>query len=548
MDQQHGVGRAIPYVGEGPEDRRVRHRCIVPDAIVRPGCSWFSPHRQGSDTPRCANIAFVGHILAIDLGTTGLKVAVVAADGTVLGTGGERHTLRLLPDGGAEQDPEEWWQAIGRCSRRLVERASDIAAIAVTSQYMSLVAVDDHGLPLSACQLWMDRRGADLHPMLGRHEHLGLFLERHGLPPLPTDNVAHLYRLLADHPELSTARFVEPGDSLTARFTGRVTATQTTVLGMLASDNRRWGVGGFDDELLSLVGIEERQLAPLVPAGSVVGTVTAETAEHLGVSRRTVVLTASIDTITSAVGTGAVDASSCGLIVGTTSVLVTHVVDKRSDLANGILTLPSSLPDRWFVMAENGVAGKALEQAAVLTGYGSVDDALADAASAPVGCSGVAYAPWLVGSMAPGGDDKVRGGWVGLGLEASRNDMIRAVLEGVALNAAWLFAPFQALTGSAYDHVIVGGGGARSELWMQAFADCLGLPIHRLRDPQTSNVVGAATLARVQLGELALGEVADVLSVDIVFDPDPVAHSALQSGRERLIELHRHLGAWQRGR
>jgi xylulokinase len=486
----------------------------------------------------------MGDVLAIDLGTTGVKVVVIGENGRVSAAASEPHTLRLLPGVGAEQDPHAWWEAIGRCSRQVVERAGDISVVAVTSQYMSLVAVARNGLPLSPCVLWMDQRGAPLHPSLSNWDQMLQFLDQHGLPPLPNDNIAHMAWLLSTQPELSDAIFVEPADSLTARLTGRVTATQTTVLGMLATDNRTWGATSYSGELLSLSGLDINRLPPLVEAGSIVGTVTADAASHLGITSAAIVPTGSIDTITSAIGTGAISPDRCGLIIGTTSVLVTHVPDKRGDLEHGIATLPSLLPDRWFVMAENGVGGKALERAVALTGFTDVDTALAAAAGAPVGSNGARFAPWLVGSMAPGNNDDVRGGWLGLGLGTERSDLIRAVLEGVALNAAWLFAPFQALTGHAPDHIVFGGGGAASPLWAQILADCLGVPIRRLADPGTTNARGAAMLARVHLGEMSLDDIDQYLDISDTFEPDPASAGLMTEMTESLVGLHTHLAAW----
>src|SRR5207249_1967173 len=76
---------------------------------------------------------------------------------------------------------------------------------------------------------------------------------------------------------------------------------------------------------------------------------------------RAVVVTGTIDSITSAVGCGVLDNRSCAVIVGTTTVIVTHIDAKRADLEHGLISVPSPLPDKYFVMAENGIGGKALD-------------------------------------------------------------------------------------------------------------------------------------------------------------------------------------------
>src|ERR1700704_1299785 len=108
------------------------------------------------------------YVLAIDLGTTGVKVAVVDAGARVRCAASESFAAVFTRDGAAEQDAEAWWQAIGRCSRAAVTGAGgadSIAAVAVTAQYMSVVAIDAAGVPLAPVVMWMDTRGGPLHPL-----------------------------------------------------------------------------------------------------------------------------------------------------------------------------------------------------------------------------------------------------------------------------------------------------------------------------------------------------------------------------------------------
>ncbi|MEP6660948.1 MAG: FGGY family carbohydrate kinase, partial [Acidimicrobiales bacterium] len=303
------------------------------------------------------------HILAIDLGSSGVKVAVVDEEGRVLGHGSEALPMVFLPGGGAEQDAEGWWAAIGRCARRAMagSRAADVAAVAVTSQYMSIVAIDQSGLPLMNAVMWMDTRGRRHNRHLRTDHATELWLDRHGLPP-PGD-LAHIAFIRSEFPAIdaATAAYVEPVDYLNARLSGRIAATQTTAFPLMTMDNRVHGNLEYSEELVTLAGIDPEKLAPLVPYDEILGPVTPAAAEHLGITTSAVVVTGTIDSITSAVGTGALDATACSIIVGTTSVMVTHVDFKAGDVEHGVISVPSPLPGKYFVMAENGVGGKALE-------------------------------------------------------------------------------------------------------------------------------------------------------------------------------------------
>jgi xylulokinase len=197
-------------------------------------------------------------VLAIDLGTGGPKVALVDAEGHTLAWRSRTVHTTFLPDGGAEQDPGEMWSAVVAATHdtlAAVQPAPPIVAVAVTSQYMSTIPIAADGTPTGPCILWMDSRGAAHNLTLLNDESFMLFIERHGLIPLPSgaDNVAHAHVVRTFHPEAyaAAAALVEPMDYLTSRLIGRVTATQSTVFGQLVCDNRRWGVTEYDPQLVA---------------------------------------------------------------------------------------------------------------------------------------------------------------------------------------------------------------------------------------------------------------------------------------------------------
>src|SRR5512142_3580889 len=103
-------------------------------------------------------------ILAGDLGTSGMKVALITITGKVLGWETEPIRLILTPDGGAEQSPEEWWQAFlsaaGRLLRQDPEARAHVVAVCCSTQGEGTVPVDRSGAALSNAILWMDMRGA----------------------------------------------------------------------------------------------------------------------------------------------------------------------------------------------------------------------------------------------------------------------------------------------------------------------------------------------------------------------------------------------------
>jgi xylulokinase len=484
-------------------------------------------------------------VLAIDLGTGGPKVALVDSSGKALAWRSRPVHTTFLPDGGAEQDPGEMWSAVVAATHETlaaVRPTPPIVAVAVTSQYMSTVPVAADGTPTGPCILWMDTRGAAHNLTLLNDESFMLFLQRHGLIPLPSgnDNIAHAHVLRTFHPEsyASAAALVEPMDYITSRLLGRLTATQSTVYGQLVCDNRTWGTTEYDPALVAATGLDPDKLPPLAPLNGVVGEVTSRVAAELGIAPGTPVVPGTIDSITSAVGAGALGPETGAVIIGTTSVLVSHLLEHRGDITSGILSVPSPVPQRYYVMAENGLGGRAFDWAQRLFGYDSPDTALVDAATVASGAEGALFLPWLLGSIAPSPNDDVRAAFVGLSLQHERRHVIRAALEGIALNLAWLVPHVEAFVGNPFPFLNFGGGGAQSPLWAQILADATNRPVHRLSEPRATNARGAAFLAFADLGILTLDDVPALLHIERHHEPDPSNRAVMDRALERLIALH----------
>ncbi len=495
------------------------------------------------------------HVLAVDLGSTGIKVAVVDELATVRAVAGEVIPLLFVGHGGVEQDPRVWWDALGRCARAAIAdsglQGADVGIVAVTSQYTSTTAVDAQGRPLSNTVMWMDGRGRRCYKPSFTDAQMGRWIDVHGMMPHGNCDVGHVHVIRHEWPEAYDAAvaFVEPMDLLAARLTGRVTATQNTMFPMLAVDNRTWGLTEYSDELLGMSGIPADKLPTLVPLGEPRGTVTAEAAAHLGVSPTALVTGATIDSVTSAIGTGAISDDGCGLILGTTAVMATHLPSKRHDIEHGLTSAPSPLPDKWFLVAENGMGGKALDvfvnqMVYANDGLGravhdqSYANVLEAAAGVPCGSNGVLFLPWLVGSMAPGHERHMRGGFVNIGIATARADMARAVLEGVAMNVAWLLPYFSALAERSYQQITFGGGGAGSSLWGQILSDATGVPVRRLARSNCTNAHGAALLALYETGACQLADLPNFLVTAEVHEPHDDHHRLLAARTASMVDFH----------
>ena len=150
----------------------------------------------------------------------------------------------------------------------------------------------------------------------------------------------------------------------------------------------------------------------------------------------------------------------------------------------------------------------------------------------------VQFLPWLIGSNAPQPNDDVRAAYVGLGLQHDRRHVMRATLEGIALNLAWLLPAVEGFVGNEFPFLRFGGGGAQSSLWAQLLADATGRSVHRLAEPRATNARGAAFLAFAALGTLQLADVPSLLQTAQVHEPDPAQRVRTGAALARLTALH----------
>src|SRR5262249_36223307 len=257
----------------------------------------------------------------------------------------------------------------------------------------------------------------------------------------------HLLYLQEDRPEIHTrtAAYVEAMDFVTARCTGRISATQHSTFMFQLCDNRVLEPPSYDDELVKLAGVDASRLPPLVPIDAAIGTLLPAAAAELGLDPTTTVYAGTNDTATAAIATGAFAPGRAGISIGTTSVLVDEVHGFSVDLDHQIFSMPAPFPQRYVVCAENGLGGRIIEhwlRNLVYTAdelgdhaaddpFAALDDALC--AGRP-GAGGVLFLPWLAGASAPQGGGAMRGGFVNMSLETTRRDLARAVAEGVAHN------------------------------------------------------------------------------------------------------------------
>jgi xylulokinase len=488
-------------------------------------------------------------ILAVDLGTSGVKVALITAHGRVLGWESEPLNLLLTSGGGVEQSPEEWWQAFLSAAGRLLKQhlvtGSAIRAVCCSTQGEGTLPVDRDGKTLMNCILWMDMRGAPyLHKQArGIINVLGADVSKllrwirltGGMPSMTgKDPAAHMLLVRECFPEIyaRTFKFLNVLDYMNLRLTGRCVATFDSILTSWVTDNRNPDDIHYDDGLVRASGIDAEKFPEIVPCTAVLGGLKAEVATALGLTTDVQVVAGSIDNTAAGIGAGAVADFAPHLYVGTSSWIAAHVPFKKTDPLSSLASMPCAVPHRYLLTALQATAGgnltflrdnilyhkDELMQEENVPDVFKIMDKMAQ--RVPAGSNGVIYTPWIWGERAPVDERTLRAGLYNLSLHNTRADVIRAFFEGVALNTRWLLEPVEKFIGRKVESVNLVGGGGNADVWCQIFADVLRVQVRQTQDPIQANARGAALIAAVGLGEITFDDVPELVEIKHTYTPN----------------------------
>jgi xylulokinase len=519
-------------------------------------------------------------VLAVDLGTSGCKCALVSLDGTVHAWAFRAVTLHVQ-GALAEQDPQDWWTAFLESAGEILAGDASVrgrvVAVCCSTQTEGTVCVDRRGHPLGRALTWLDSRGAAAMARRAR----GRIANIEGYAPLKLwrwmrltggapslsgrDSAGHIVYVRDQEPERyeRTHKFLNVLDYLNLRLAGRFCATQDSMLTAWVTDNRDARQVRYDAGLIRMLGIDASKLPEIVHSTDVLGPVLPEVAQALGLDPKTVVVAGAVDNSAVAVG-AAVGDFETHLYLGTSSWLGAHVPFMKTDVRHKLAAVPCAVDGRYLAMALQSTAGANLsflrdrilyhpDELASDEEHPAVYEMLNTiAARVPPGARGLIYTPWLLGERTPVDDPRLRAGLLNMSLEHSREDIFRAFLEGVALNTRWMLEPFARLLGRDAGTITAVGGGAQSDVWCQIIADVTGQPIRQLASPIQANAIGAAFIAGVGIGALKFSDLGHLRQARRTYEPASALRrlygdkfETFKEVRTRLAPLYHRLNAPQ---
>jgi xylulokinase len=301
-----------------------------------------------------------------------------------------------------------------------------------------------------------------------------------------------------------------------------------------------------------MYALEREKLPDLKRSIDILGPVKKDVARELGLREDVQVMMGSPDMQAAAIGSGAVRDFEGHLYVGTSSWIVAHVPFKKTDILHGIASIPCSNPDKYMIVNEQETAGAVLtylkenilyHQDELLKEEAQPDvykifDKIAE--SVPAGSNGVIFSPWLNGERTPVEDNSVRACLYNLSLDNTREDIVRAFLEGVAFNQRWALKYVEKFMGRPMNPIHMVGGGAVSNIWCQIHADVLNRTIKQVKDPIRTNARGAAFIASVGLGYITFDDIPNYIRINNTFEPNPENRKIYDRLFAEFLNIYKH--------
>ena len=442
------------------------------------------------------------YLLGIDVGTTGTKSLLFSSDGELLGHAYRGYEMRTPQVGYSEQNAEDWWEAVCQTVREVCadpQIGKAVAAISLSLQGGTMVAVDENMQPVRPAMVWNDARcGAQKEAYLQEVGEAESMYQKTGWR-LGNGLLAMEIRWMKEtEPELfeKTAMFLSVPDYISMKMTG-IPAVDLSDAGINQLADIR--SGGYDPEILKFAGITEDKLPKIVHSGDVIGHLTEEAAQAMGLSTDAVLVAGAHDQYAVALGAGATNAGD--ILIGSGTCWVVTAIGDEPAFETGLSQSVAAVPGKWGSLLSLSSGGVCLEwwrRNLTVAPDGSqipYDVINEEVAKRKAAADGLFFYPFS-GNAAPGRKFE-KASFIGLDLSHDRFDIARAIMEGVAFQAIWMMESFK--TKPSKEGLKLAGGASRSALWCQMVADIANLPV---RIPEVADLacVGAAILAGTGCG------------------------------------------------
>lgn len=450
------------------------------------------------------------YLLAHDIGTSGNKATLFAVEGKLIKSTHAGYDVSYGEGGIAEQNPQDWWDAVCTCTKEIMEGIApeDILAVSFSAQMQCCLVVDREGQVLRPAMIWADTRAKkqakELTEKLAEIDSYELL----GHPISPSYSIEKLMWIRDNEPEVyeKTHQMLQVKDYIIYRMTGQFVTDHSDASGTNAYDltNQCWA-----KEILKAADISEEKLPKIYASTDVIGNLTEEAAKELGLTVQTKVVCGGGDGACSALGAGCVEAGEMFLCFGTSAWIAGTTDEKVLDDAKQCMCFAHVIPGKYVPCGTMQSAGSAYSyirntfcqeevQKAKELGKSSWELMNALVEQSPAGAKGLIFLPYLAGERSPRWNPEASGSFLGIRMYHEKADYIRSVLEGVAMNMELILQAHR--KNIPVEKMILTGGGAKGDIVAKILADVLECEMKRPDYMEESTSIAAAVIAGVGCG------------------------------------------------
>lgn len=477
------------------------------------------------------------YLLGVDFGGGASKAALLGTDGHIAAQHTMEYPTRYAPGGVCEQRPEDWVHALCENVRGVLGKSRaaprDILAVALDSATHTWLACGEDFAPLRPAIHWTDCRARGEAEAL-RAEHGDEIFRLCCHVPDTIWSLPQICWMRANEPSLfaRVRHIFFEKDYLRWWLTGVYGTDRIEAQGSMLFDSFQ---GRWSPELLALAGLNAAALPPVGEPDGIVGGVTDAAAARTGLCAGTPVVCGTTDTALELLAAGAIHPGDTTVKLATAGRVC--VVTERPFPNRRLVNYSHVVPGLWYPGTATKAAAASLRWYRDTFGgaYAALDAA---AAQVPAGCDGLRFHPYLNGELTPYGDPLLCGSFTGVRAAHTKAHFTRAVLEGVALSLLHGRQTLRELGVACAPRAVLLGGGAKSALWRQITADCLGTALVCTENSDSS--LGAAMLAGVAAGVFADWEDAARRCVRVrgVTEPDAARCDRYAAIFREYVALH----------
>ena len=450
------------------------------------------------------------YVLGVDVGTTGTKAMVVDHNGRIIASAYKGYPLITSGEGFVEQSAEDWWDAFVATSRQCISKIEDthnIRAVSISSQGASMVPVDENNLPLCNAMVWMDSRGNSIKDEILKSKTDGWFYSKTGWKLLSGLNTVKIKWLGENQPDIfnKTHKYLTTMDYVNFKLTGRyvIDPTNASITQLMNATRKEW-----DGDILDYLNIGREKLPELLPSGSVVGNLSRDAADILGMDVNTPVINGGHDQYCAAIGAGALNDGDIILSTGTAWVVLAISNKLHFDEVTNISIGPHVIDGLWGALTSIPTAGLAMEWFREKLGQRELNQGILEsesfreidmkAAGRLNSAQNLLFYPCFSGRGFPNWSLKSKASILGLSLEHDCYDIARAIMEGVAFEMKHVLEGYKEL-GYAVNNLRIMGGATRSDLWMDIITNTVECSAIRFKEPDIA-CLGAVIIAGAASG------------------------------------------------